>query len=480
MTATHPSGGPVRGICAVERMSVAQMAEALRHAGANIPPSLVNELSASPKRTQALRARDFRGQGTAFDHILRIAKAGTLHDGSPSATLAADLFGLVGIARRAGSGRCYARTSHTIFTLFHPGEFARLAGDLAVDGAATLANGETVRWNPSTSPVNGNHADYLWGALNQLIRTRELPQSAQLPAVSTQSNREDFAFQGQMANIYTRLFGKPHVNIQGPQSMPYLNEIVARTGPLLAEYGAHGGSVAVISPQNVALGIEAGELEPQPHSHVCNGGCSLGYVVMPVDEAKKYDLQPISYPVSHASYSGDAFQEGPPRRAPPAPARPAVAAPDPQASSLTDRERSSVTDRIMRQHYNNNNSIWWFEYSRPAATRLSAVPDELRGTDLEAMFASDGSGRSSARFAGLYHLSLGGDDERLATAYALHSVESDRPLGDTARFFDRDGNWIGTSARGTWSSPPSQPASRSRLPGFNAEAALYRSQNVYR
>jgi hypothetical protein len=315
---TVPRATELPSVERAKPMSVEEMATKLRAHGVQLHPNIVSQIAASPKRTQALRAKGFRGefkgrayvfgsQLTAFESILKVAKAGTLRDGTPSATLAADLFGLVGNVRQAGSGaRCYARTSHTIFTLFHPGEFARLVGGLAVDGAVTLASGETVRWNPSPAGVNGNHTDYLWGSLNQLIRFRELPHEAQLPALSMQSNQVDFASQGQMANIYTRLFGKPHVNIQGAQAMPYLNEIVARTGPLLAEYGAHGGSVAVISPQNVALGIEAGQLEPQPHSRICRNGCGLGYVVMPVDEAKKYNLQAIQYPVSNMSYAQSA------------------------------------------------------------------------------------------------------------------------------------------------------------------------------
>jgi hypothetical protein len=453
----RPAETVLRGARRAEPMTVARSAETLRNAGVNLDPALVRDVAASPKRTAALRAVDFQKTGTAFDHILRIAKAGTLYDGTPSAALAADLFGLVGGARQAGSGtRCYGRTTHTIFTLLHPGEFARLVGGLAVDGSVKLADGQTIRWNPSSTQVNGDHADYLWGSLNQLIRFRELPRNAELPALSLRSSQEDYASQGQMANIYTRLFGKPHVNVQGAQAMRHLNEIVARTGPLLAEYGAHGGSVAAISPQNVALGIEAGEVDPQPHSHICQGGCTLGYVVMPVDEAKKYELRPIAYAAGPASYVGDSFDEAPAPRPSPRPARTSDAEPVRPASSLTERERRFVTDTIRSRNYNNNNACWTFgQYSRHPATRMGAVPERLHGTELAEMFDWDNR-RSFAYFDGLYRVSLadaGAADERVATAYVLHSVDSDRPSGDTARFFDRDGHWLGTSGRGSWSSP---------------------------
>jgi hypothetical protein len=458
MTISAPlrAEGILSGARRAEPMTVARMAEGLRKEGVEVDPSVVRAAAASPRRTQALRAVDFRNTGTAFDHILRIAKAGKLHDGTPSAALAADLFGLVGSARQAGSGtRCYGRTSHTIFTLSHAGEFARLVGSLAVDGEVALAGGEKIRWNPSSTQVNGDHADYLWGALNQLIRFRELPGDAQLPALSQQSNQVDYASRGQMANIYTRLFGTPHVNVRGADAMPHLNEIVARTGPLLAEYGNHGGSVATITQQNVPLGIEAGELEPQPHSRICQAGCALGYVVMPMDEAKRYGLEPIRYAAGPASYVGDAFQEAP---APsPSPAAPRPNAAEPARSSLTEDERQFVIGSIRPRNYNNNNAVWSFgEYSRHPALRVDAVPVNLRESELHEALLWDRR-RSFSSFRGLYRLLLNevpGSTERTATAYALHSIESDRPNGDTARFYDRDGRWLGTSARGTWSSPP--------------------------
>jgi hypothetical protein len=285
-------------------MSVEEMATALRNNGVQIHPSVVQQIAASPKRTQALRTRDFRGEGTAYDHILRVAKAGNLRDGTASGALAADLFQLVGNGRVAASGaRCYARTTHTIFSALNPGEFTRLLGKLAVDGAVVLANGETVQWNPQTAPVNGFHADYLWGSLNQLVRFRQLPQGGVLPAVSVQPQNHDLAYGGQMANIYTRLFGKPYVNVGGPQATPHINEITARTGPLLAEFGPHGGSVLTINPQGEAYGIEAGGTEPQHWR--CPHGCNhpMGYVVMPTDEVKKYNFQALQYPQSDQSYA---------------------------------------------------------------------------------------------------------------------------------------------------------------------------------
>ncbi|HEX4620818.1 MAG TPA: hypothetical protein VH208_04550 [Myxococcaceae bacterium] len=452
VAAPHAVGEVVRPSGERERRTVRSMADDLRRSDVNLDPHLLEAVAASPKRTSALRAKDFRGEGTAFDHILRIAQAGKLRDGTPSGPLAADLFGLVGHARRAGDvARCYARTSHSIFSLFHPGELARVVGALAVDGSVTLAGGETVQWNPASSRVSGNHTDYLWASLNQLVRFRELPPNAQLPALSGRSTQVDYASQGQMANLYTRLFGTPHVNVQGA---PHLNEIVARTGPLLAEYGAHGGSVAKISPQNVPLGIEAGELEPQPHSRICNGGCTLGYVVMPLDEAQKYRLQPISYQASQASYAVDGFDAGSAPAARSAPAAGPAPAARPVGTALTEQEQRRVTGAIRQRNFNNNNAIWSFgPYSFHPGVPLNEVPENLLGTALAEALASERSPGRMSRFEGLFQLSLDLEDERLNTAYALHFVHSDRPHGDGAAFFDRDGHWLGTSNRGTWSSP---------------------------
>ncbi len=53
-----------------------------------------------------------------------------------------------------------------------------------------------------------------------------------------------------------------------------------------------------ITAQRVALGLEAGLLEPQPHSSICANNCDLGYVVVPMEEAQRYGLPAIQYPAS--------------------------------------------------------------------------------------------------------------------------------------------------------------------------------------
>ncbi|HEX4621685.1 MAG TPA: hypothetical protein VH208_08980 [Myxococcaceae bacterium] len=270
-----------------------QMADLLSERGVAISPEVVQKVAVEPARLAALHSLDFDGESTAFEHILKTAEARTLVDGRPSSELARDLFGLVGSSRYAhGSARCYARTTHTIFTLHHPAEFARLVGQLATKGEVTLGSGEAVRWNPQALPKPAvvPTADFLWGNLNHLIRHRVLPRGSQL------NTEAEVASQGQMANIYSRLFGEPFVNVQGAWALPHLNRIIADVGPLPAEYGAHGGSVASVTPQNMTLSLEPGATQPEPVM-------DIGYVVFPEREATALNLQPLQYGESDMSYA---------------------------------------------------------------------------------------------------------------------------------------------------------------------------------
>jgi hypothetical protein len=269
---------------------VQSMARRLQRRGVSLQPEAVRTVAADPDRLAALMARDFKGERTAFEHIQGVADAKVLADGAPSAPLAAGLFELLGNPGRAPSyGRCYARTSHAIFTKHHPAEFARIVGQLATSGRVTLAGGEIIRWNPKKLPVeNAQHIDVLWGAVNHLTANRDMGR-----VLNTES---EFASNGQMANIFTRLTGKRHVNVSGDAALPYLNDIVAEHGPMLAEYGNHGGSVAKVKVQYLPESLEAGNPVPSQR----NG---LGYVVIPESEAKSRKLEVIRYGRDNTGYA---------------------------------------------------------------------------------------------------------------------------------------------------------------------------------
>ncbi|HEX4621871.1 MAG TPA: hypothetical protein VH208_09930, partial [Myxococcaceae bacterium] len=250
------------------------MAESLRAKGAPVMPQVLQQIAANPARLAGVRA--------AFQHIEAVASAGKLANGTPSGPLAADLFGRVGTAERSPAhSLCYARTNHAIFAKHHPAELARIIGQLATTGRVTLAGGDVIQWNPATlAAPSGQEGDFLWGALNHLISNRNMPGTVLTGA-------QTYASQGQMANTLSRLTGKKHVNVQGASALPFLNEIVAAHGPMLAEYGNHGGSVAQVQ-NGFPLSLEAGADAPR------NAG-ALGYVVVPESEAKKRNIPVIQY-----------------------------------------------------------------------------------------------------------------------------------------------------------------------------------------
>jgi hypothetical protein len=258
------------------------MAESLRAKGVPLAPHVLPQIAANPARLAALQTRDFSGRMTAFQHIEAVALAGKLANGTPSGPLAADLFERVGTAARNPlHSLCYARTNHAIFAKHHPAELARIIGQLATAGRVTLAGGDVIQWNPATLPAPaGQEGDFLWGALNHLISNRNMPGTVL-------NGAQTYASEGQMANTLSRLTGKKHVNVQGSAALPYLNEIVAAHGPMLAEYGNHGGSVAQVM-NNAALSLEAGADAPR------NAGV-LGYVVVPESEAKKRNIPILRY-----------------------------------------------------------------------------------------------------------------------------------------------------------------------------------------
>ncbi len=274
-------------------------------AGLSEHVSLITDLAAMPERLTALNARDSTGAHRTFDHILRAARAPAGIADVNTKALAADLLGIVGHARRPQESlqtRCYGRTSHTIFTMHHPAEFARLIVDLAVDGKTTLANGEVVTWDTQRAPYNVRlvAADFLWAGLNHAAK-------AQTPGAGLVLTAQgEYAFKGEMANLWSRLTGEQHVNVDGrsPKVLGALPKIVARTGPLLAEYNPHAGSVSGFDDEGQPLSMETGRPEPvRIHdTHINNFHLLLGYVVVPAKAAKTFDLPVIKYPNSEQGY----------------------------------------------------------------------------------------------------------------------------------------------------------------------------------
>ena len=281
---------------AARRPSAELMAQTLRAKGVLVADADVSAIAGDVKRMNALHQLDFAGNKTTFEHLEAVASAQKLADGSSPAPLAADLFTLVGSARFSTFGKCYARTSHTIYSVHHAAEMARIVGDLAVTGAVTLADGTVAKWNPKTFPLTVRRlhpgmgpgvegpVDRLWGGLNHLLTQKELPANAEIFG-TTQS-----AFRGQMANVTTRLMGQQFVNVDGASALPHLNDIVDSFGPMAAEFGTHGGSVAEISNGTVRS-QEEGALALRD----MDDG-RLGYVVVPAEEAAKRGLAPIEYP----------------------------------------------------------------------------------------------------------------------------------------------------------------------------------------
>ncbi len=268
------------------------MGRSLHAHGTVIEAAELSAIGGDVKRLNALHQLDFAGGKTAFEHIEAIAAAKTLVDGSPSAVLAKDLFSLAGSARIATYGKCYARTNHTVYSVHHSGEMMRILHDLAIKGSVTLADGTTVKWDPATYPFpreeNGEQtmhpADRLWGALNHLLKEKELPASPTLKASSDDASR------GQMANITSRLMGEQFVNAEGPAAMKHLTGIIDGYGPMFAEYNIHAGSVASVTAGMVES-LENGETVPNYQDWRV-----LGYTVVPKEEAAKVGLKTIEYP----------------------------------------------------------------------------------------------------------------------------------------------------------------------------------------
>jgi hypothetical protein len=277
--------------------SAQEMVELMRQRGIDVPHTVTRDLAHSTARVAALHQMDAQGRSTAFEHILRLADAGTLRDGAPSLNMARDLFELAGATRGTQAGRCYARTSHAIFSLHHAGEFSRLLSDLALGGETTLADGSTLRWDPQRMPVNnGQYVDWLWAGVAHAARLQIPPPGGLIELTG------DLARDGEMANLHTRLSGIPHVNVAGRPALPHLQEIVSRHGPMLAEYGAHGGSVARVE-NGQAFSQEAGMLGPTPAPG------NLGYVVVPREEANARGLPALEYPGRVTGYIGSLSPE---------------------------------------------------------------------------------------------------------------------------------------------------------------------------
>lgn len=268
------------------------MGRSLHAHGTVIEAAELSAIGGDVKRLNALHQLDFEGGKTAFEHIEAIAAAKTLVDGSPSAVLAKDLFSLAGSARSATFGKCYARTSHTVYTVHHSGEMMRILHDLAVKGSVTLADGTTVKWDPASYPFpreeNGeqtmHHADRLWSSLNHLLTAKELAPNATL------SGSSDSAYRGQMANITSRLMGEQFINVEGSAAMKHLTGIIDGYGPMFAEYNAHAGSVASVTAGMVES-LEGGETVSNYQEWRV-----LGYTVVPKEEGAKAGLKTIEYP----------------------------------------------------------------------------------------------------------------------------------------------------------------------------------------
>jgi hypothetical protein len=168
---------------------------------------------------------------------------------------------------------------------------------MGLNGETRLADGSTLRWDPQRQAIgNGQHVDWLWAGISHSARL-QIPPADGLIDVNA-----DYARQGEMANLHTRLSGIPHVNVQGQQAVPHLQEIVSRYGPMLAEYGAHGGSVARVE-NGAVFSQEAGQPAPTRANQ------NLGYVVVPREEAEARGLNILQYPGQLTGYIGSLSPE---------------------------------------------------------------------------------------------------------------------------------------------------------------------------
>jgi hypothetical protein len=272
------------------------MAAALAQRGVRLEPALIQQIAQSPERLNGLHSLDLAGRSTTFEHILRIAAAGKLKDGTPAGPLAAALFGLAGTSRRVNGGKCYSRANHTLFAKYYPAEFARLVGDLAVDGQTRLANGELAKWDPTRwqRPPNLPVDEFLWYGLNTFAKNQALPQNGLIYGMA------DNVYDGEMANLQSRLFGIPYVNVGGAASIQHLDAIIRAHQPLLTEYGN-----AVPGRGNTA-GALARVVDNKTYSMNEGGDFhdnnTIGYVAVPAKEAAARKLAVLQYPTSAHGY----------------------------------------------------------------------------------------------------------------------------------------------------------------------------------
>jgi hypothetical protein len=278
------------------RLNAQTMAATLTQRGVRLEPAVVQQIAQSSERLNGLHSLDLAGRSTAFEHILRIASAGTLKDGTPAAPLAAELFALAGTSRRVNSGKCYSRANHTLFSKYYPGEFARLVGDLAVGGQTRLANGEIAKWNTDTwkRPANLPYDEFLWYGLNTLAKNQALPANGEIYGMG------DNVYDGEMANLQSRLFGIPYVNVGGAASLQHLDAIIRAHQPLLTEYGnaipgkgnTAGALARVVNDKTYSMN-EGGDFHDNK---------AIGYVAVPAREAAARRLTVLQYATSTHGY----------------------------------------------------------------------------------------------------------------------------------------------------------------------------------
>jgi hypothetical protein len=278
-----------------------EIVRALHAVGASAAEEIGVRVAADPARLAALQKPDFVTGKTAAEHILRLAQARTLFNGEPSSAIAADLFGLVGGARSANTPgvRCYGLADHTVFSKYHPGEFARLIADLATTGRVTLANKEVLEVDAEKAAAGkvAISVDSLFVAMINLGIEKDLPS----PAVLSIGGQGPTVYQGQMANLQTRLMGRRYINVPAQEALTHLNDIIAAHGPLLAEYGSWepgrggtAGGVAGVNGDAVFSMNDGGDR----HSG------AVGYIAVPAEEAKRRGLKILEYPDSKFGYTG--------------------------------------------------------------------------------------------------------------------------------------------------------------------------------
>ena len=272
------------------------MAAQLAQRGVRLEPAVLQQIAQSPERLNALHSLDLAGRSTTFEHVLRIAGAGTLKDGSAAGPLAAALFGLAGTSRRVSAGKCYSRANHTLFAKYYPAEFARLVGELAVSGQTRLANGDIAKWDPTRwkLPAQVPVDESLWYGLNTFAKNQVLPKDGLIYGMA------DNVYDGEMANLQSRLFGIPYVNVGGAKSIGHLDAIIRAHQPLLTEYGntvpgkgnTAGALARVVDNKTYSMN-EGGDFHDNK---------AVGYVAVPAKEAAARKLAVLEYPNSAHGY----------------------------------------------------------------------------------------------------------------------------------------------------------------------------------